>query len=390
MRIVFASTVPVTLDAFMRGQLAWISGQGHEVHVVSSPGVELQRIASRENVIVHALPMQREVSLLADARALWLWMRLLRSVRPDVVVVGTPKAGLVGGVAAAILGVPRRVYFMRGARFEGSSGLKRRALKAVEWASCRVAHAVVAVSPSLAALAIREHVVDPERIVTVGAGSSNGVDLTRFRPPNERERAGARRQLGVPHGRVTIAYLGRLHPDKGLDVLAEGLRVLADLAPGRALLLVGGVEEGANISTLSSAGVAVRILGQVQDVPTFLHACDLVVLPTQREGFPNVVLEAAATGLPVVTTDATGAVDSVLDGSTGIIVPRRDGSALGRALAALVQDPSLRARMGAAARERAERDFANTVVWKGLLDAFLGPRSGSRRRRAGAGVVGSG
>lgn len=372
MRMVFASTVPETLNNFMRGQLGWLVSQGHEIHVVSSPGRSLVELVRREGAEAHPIPMQRDISLVADARSLWAWVRTVREVRPDVVVVSTPKAGLLGGLAAAFLRVPRRVYLMRGARFEGESGARGVILRGTERLSCALAHRVVAVSPSLARVALDARVVSPRKLATVGAGSSNGVDLQRFHPPSSGERAAARRLWGIEEGAVAVVFLGRLHPDKGLAMLRDATTLLGDSDGPPVVLLLAGSQEGADTVLASNARMLVRRLGHVDDVPGLLHAADLLVLPTQREGFPNVALEAAASGLSVVTTDATGAMDSVVHGVTGFVVPRTDGRAFGLAVSHLVGDRPLRESFGAAARVRVENHFRNEVVWQGMYREYLG------------------
>ncbi len=373
MRILFGSTVPVTLEKFMEGQLSWIASQGHEVHVVSSPGSPLEVIREREHVTVHQLPMERGIAPVRDLIALVRWVRLLRILKPDVVVVGTPKAGLLGGAAARLCGVGRRVYLLRGARYESAQGARRWLLMRMERRSCRSAHCVIAVSPSLADLVVTDRIVSLDRVKCVGAGSSNGVNLQRFHPPDPEERLGARLRLGLGDDQVVIVYLGRLHPDKGLELLEEGLRVLVGDTHRAVTLIVAGGHEGADLDAIH--GLEVRILGYVEDVPGLLHAADILVLPTQREGFPNVVLEAAASGLPTATTDATGAVDSVIDGVTGFAVGRRDGLAFGNALRTLVDSEDLRRSMGARARVRVERDFDQRPLWAGMLRAYLGASS---------------
>jgi glycosyltransferase involved in cell wall biosynthesis len=369
-RILFSSTAPVTLERFMEGQLAWIASQGHDVHVVSSPGRALDVIRDREGVRVHALAMERDIAPAHDVAGLVRWVRLLRAVRPDVVVVGTPKAGLLGSTAARLCQVRRRVYLLRGARYESTSGRKRRMLMAMEKMSCSNAHRVVAVSPSLARLVENDEVVAHDKLATVGSGSSNGINLERFHPADAEERRRARLLAGLDDKVVAIAFVGRLHPDKGLTIFEEGLRVLAAGANCPVTLLVAGEYEGAELRDVH--GLQIRMLGQVEDIPLLLHATDMLVLPTQREGFPNVVLEAAASGLPVVTTNATGAVDSVVDGVTGLVVDRQDGAALGEAMRRLVNSEELRRSMGAQARTRVESEFANELVWRGMLREYLG------------------
>lgn len=373
MRMLFASTIPVTMDFFMRGQLAWIAGRGHEVHVVSSPGPALESLAVREGAIAHPIPMEREISPVADARAMLGWVRVLKQVRPDVSVVSTPKAGLLGGLAAWLLQVPRRVYLMRGARFEGESGMRGVVLRAAERVACASAHEVIAVSPSLAELAVAAGVVPRSKVTTVGAGSSNGVDLDRFHPPTAAERARARTALALGDEEVAIAFVGRMHVDKGLEVLREALRVVGRRAAAPVVLLLAGPDEGGALSSSAEDRVEIRALGYLDDVPELLRGADVLALPTQREGFPNAVLEASASGLPTVTTDATGAVDSVVDSVTGFVVEKGDGSAFGDALVSLVNSPALRGSQGAAARHRVEAYFAPETVWQGMYRAYLGP-----------------
>lgn len=387
MRILFASTVPVTLNSFMCGQLAWIASQGHEVHVVSSPGPELTAIGEREGVHVHALPMDREISLSADLRALWGWLRLLRRLRPDITVVGTPKAGLVGGLAALAVRIPRRVYLMRGARFEGESGARGAILRLTERISCAAAHQVIAVSSSLAEKAVKEGIVKPDKVLTVGSGSSNGVDAVRFHQPSEEYRRTSRELWRLEADDVAIAFVGRLARGKGLQVLREALEALEASGRGRYVVMLAGPDEGAGVQEFNAGAVTTRVLGNVDDIPSLLQACDILVLPTQREGFPNVVLEAAACGLPVVTTDATGAVDSVINGRTGFVVGKRDSRSMAEALARLGGDPGLRRSMGLAARRRVEREFTNESVWCGMLQAYLGAGSDGIPHIAEAGCV---
>ena len=247
LRILFSSTIPETLDFFMRGQLAWIGEKGHEVHVVSSPGPSLDSIAAREGARVHPIPMEREISPVRDARSLARWMTELRRVRPDVVVVSTPKAGLLGGLASAAVRVPRRVYVLRGARFEGESGVRGVLLRATERLACASAHHVIAVSPSLAVLAVEARVVPPRKLATVASGSSNGVDLDRFHPPTAQERVEARARWTLDDRDCAIAFVGRLHADKGLVVLREALSVVARDASPRAVMLLAGTDEGATL-----------------------------------------------------------------------------------------------------------------------------------------------
>jgi glycosyltransferase involved in cell wall biosynthesis len=163
-----------------------------------------------------------------------------------------------------------------------------------------------------------------------------------------------------------------MHPDKGMGVLREALAVVGRDSVPRVVVLLAGRDEGANLGWETHDQMDIRHLGHVEDVPSLLRAADVLALPTQREGFPNVVLEAAAAGLPTVTTDATGAVDSVVDGCTGYVVNKTDGFAFGEALVRLVNDRELRIQQGAVARRRVETTFPREMIWEGMYREYLG------------------
>lgn len=370
-RLVVTTTIAASAYQFMCGQLRWLAGHGFEVHLVSSPGPYLERSGAREGVTTHPLPMRREISVVADLLSLLRWLGLLHRLRPAVVSYGTPKAGLVAGLAAAALRVPRRVYVLRGLRLEGERGARRLLLGAIERLTCATAHTVVAISPSLARAAVRCRVVPGDKVVVLGRGSSNGVDASAYRPATAAERAWARAAAGIPAGAVVIGYVGRLAPDKGIACLGAAFTALRRHLPSVRLALIGEAEGCPDAERLARRSGVHRI-GPVDDPVLRYAALDLLCLPTRREGFGNVILEAAACGIPAVSTRVTGTVDAVVDGETGVLVPVDDPASLRDALYQLCEDPDLRADLGAKARHRALRDFAPERIWRGLLDVYKG------------------
>lgn len=394
-RVVYVVTSPMSAWLLLRGQLTYMREQGFEVHLVCSPGPWLDAAAAREGVFVHRIPMRREIAPLADLVALGRLFRLLRRLRPQVTNVSTPKAGLLAGLAAALARVPSRVYVLRGLRVETASGFRRRLLSLTERVACACADRVVCVSPSLREKAVALGLVARHRTVVIGAGSSNGVDLARFEPTTERcDRAfQLRRTLGIPKEATVLGFFGRFTLDKGIIELAEAFRGLEEQWPEARLLLLGDFEGGDSvpeaIRTQLEEDPAIVRPGFVQDAAPYYHVCDLIVLPTHREGFPNVLVEAAAAGKPVVTTSATGAVDAVLDGKTGLVVDVGNAHALRSALARLLEEPERAEAMGAAGRQWATETFAPERVWAGLAtlyrEVLLPGAAGSARVVAPAG-----
>ena len=367
-RVVYGITAGVSAATLLRGQLAWLRHQGWQVTLAVDPDERALAAAEREGVALAALPMRREIAPLADLRALLSWVRLLRRGRPEAVNVSTPKAGLLGGVAAALLRIPRRVYVLRGLRVEGSRGPRAALLWLAERLSIAAATDVVVVSASLAAEARRRGLLPHRGAWLVGEGSSNGVQAaTIARRCAAVDAAALRARLGLRPDDVVVGYVGRLTADKGLATLLDAVDPLPAAVR---LLLIGSLEEAPLRAAIAEAGDRCVHVGWTDDVWSFYAVMDVLALPTRREGFPNVVLEAAAAGVPTVTTTATGAVDSVVPGRTGLIVPVDDAAALGAALLDLAASPSRRREFGEAARLRAEGDYAPETIWRGI-DSIL-------------------
>lgn len=371
-RLLLGVTADVSLS-LMRGLPQHLSALGWDVHVVCSPGPLLTELAADPTITTHAVRMTREPSPIADLRSLISWLRLLRRIRPEITCLGTPKVGLLGGLAAWLTRVPLRVHHLRGLRLETTTGLRRRVFTVLERVSLRSAHDVIAVSPSLRRRAVELRLINEARIHVLGSGSSNGVVIPA-ELPTEADRAALRAELGLDSAVPVVGFVGRLNPDKGLHVLARARRILHDRGVDHQMLVVGGIDLQPTpeiIAELRAAGRPAVETGHVPDARRYYAGIDILCLPTLREGFPNVVLEAAAVGVPAVTTDATGAIDSVVDGVTGRIATAGDALSLADRLQDLISaTPTARTQLGAAARERALTEFSREHVWE-LLDAHL-------------------
>lgn len=368
-RLVLLVTHPMTARYLLRGQLRYLAEQGFEVILVTSPGADLEGIETREGVRIFTVPMAREISPWRDLVTLVRLTRLLRRLAPDLVNAGTPKAGLLGMLAARRARVPIPLYTLRGLRLETARGLKRRLLAWAERMAARAAHRVIAVSPSLRERFLELGLAPAEKVGVAGLGSSNGIDPERFAvTPERRDQARAlRRELGISEDAPVVGFVGRLTGDKGVVELIEAFdRIRAEI-PETRLLMLGDFEPGdpVPVEVVERIRANPRIVrpGFVPDPAPFYRLMDVLAFPSHREGFPNAPLEAAASGAPTVGFAVTGTVDAVVDGQTGTLVPPGDVAGLTETLLTYLRDPNLVRSHGEAARKRAVADFRHEKVW---------------------------
>jgi glycosyltransferase involved in cell wall biosynthesis len=365
-RLVHVTTVPESLF-FLRGQPRYFRALGLEEVALSSPGAELRRFGEEEGIQTLAVPMARAVSPLRDLRALVRLVRALRRLRPAIVHAHTPKGGLLGMLAASLTRVPVRIYHVHGLPFLTARGLRRALLRWSDRVSCRLAHQVLCVSPSVREVVVREEFCAASRIEVLLSGSINGVDAAHQFAP--RPRAEARALLGIAEDALVIGFVGRLVRDKGVVELCAAFETLRAQFEDLHLLVVGPFEEsGLPLAALRSDRV--HLCGFQTALAPFYAAMDLVALPSYREGFPVVPLEAAAMGLPVVATRIPGCVDAVVDGVTGLLVPPGDAAALTAAIRALLVDRSRARALGAAGRARVLRAFQPEAMWGALAGVY--------------------
>jgi glycosyltransferase involved in cell wall biosynthesis len=379
-RVVYAGRLPTILIGVTDAQTCLVLGSrlralrqaGFRVILVSNPGELLDQTAANAGVEPVAITMRRKIAPVADLVSLLRLWRLLGRYRPEIVEFSTPKAGLLGLMAARLRGVPRRVYMLRGLKLETSLGMKRHILLAAERMAAACAHVVLCNSESLRAQACVLRVAPEAKLLLLGGGSSNGVDIERFFPGETH----VREELGIACGAPVIGFVGRLTRDKGVPELITAFAAILRSEPEARLLLVGWFDrsdDSLNEDTRRQIEVDPHIhcTGFVEDTAPYYRAMDVMVLPTWREGFPNVVLEAAAVGVPVVTTISTGSRDSVVPEVTGLLIPPGHPEAITEAVLALLRNPERRHWMGAAARAWVQEHYQEGRVTGLTSDFYL-------------------
>ena len=367
----------MTTRLAQRGQLAYMREHGLEVTAVSAPGWDLAEVAQQEGVRTIAVPMERELSPLRDLVSLWRLFRLFRSLRPEIVHAGTPKASLLGMLAAWAARVPVRIYALKGLRLETVRGWKRKLLIFTERITARCATRVFCEGPELARVYAQLGFAPPEKLVVFGSGMLNGLEAERFQPElfSAEQNSELRRSLNIPDDAFVIGFVGRFVRDKGLVELYEAFAKVRQHHPRSHLLLVGDFEQGDPLPPEYALRLRndpqIALTQFVANAAPYYQLMDIHMLPSYREGFPNTPMEAAAAEIPTVGFVATGMGDAVVHGETGTLVPCGDVTALAAAIERYIEDPILRQTHGQTARRRVELEFAPEPIWAAIFAEYL-------------------
>ena len=371
-KILRTTTVPGSLNNFCRGLLRELTDEGYEVVAVSSPGPAMGEISEREGVKTIAVPMHREISPLNDLKSLWGLIKVLRKEKPTMVHSMTPKAGLLSMMAAWVCRVPVRLHTFTGLVFPTSTGLKQKILIFTDRLTCACATHIVPEGEGVKNDLIN-YKITKKPMKVLGYGNVRGIDLKRFDPelPEVKAEAEKIRKEDV----LTFIFIGRLVGDKGINELVEAFKVVHEKFPATRLILVGRLEP--NLDPLLPVTLeeidrnnAILTTGEVKDVRPWLLASDALVFPSYREGFPNVVIEAGAMGLPSIVTDINGSREIIIEGENGTIVPSKNEQALERAMEKFIDSTESTKAMSDKARKLIADRFDQTFVRKCLKDYY--------------------
>ena len=372
-KIVRTSTVPGSLNNFCRGLLSELQEKdGYEIVAVSSPGPALDEIRAREGVKTCAVPMERHISPMKDLKSLFGLIKVFRKEKPTMVHSMTPKAGLLSMMAAWLTRVPVRVHTFTGLVFPTATGLKQKILIFTDRLTCACATHIVPEGEGVKNDLIN-YKITKKPLKVLGYGNVRGIDLEQYNPESHDVQAEAAkiRKDGV----LTFIFIGRLVKDKGINELVKAFYQLNAQYPNTRLLLVGPFEE--NLDPLEpetlteiDTNKAIEAVGRQNDVRPWLAASDVFVFPSYREGFPNVVIEAGAMGLPSIVTDINGSREIIIDGRNGIIIPPRQADTLSRAMELFVTDKDLANRLSNEARPLIASRYEQGFVRQCLKDYY--------------------
>lgn len=376
------TTVSISLKTLLKGQHRFMTENGFEVLGVSSLGPELNEVAQQEAVRVTTVEMTRTIAPFRDIHSLWNFYKLCKKERPLIVHSHTPKAGIVGMLGAKLAGVPIRLHTVAGLPLMEAKGVKRWVLDIVEKLTYHCASKVYPNSKGLYDFILAQNYTSKEKLHVIANGSSNGID-TSFYTPNLIDanlKQDLKQQLGIKENDFVFVFVGRLVGDKGINELVEafeGLLGIRDKGQGEKvkLLLVGSFEnelDPLQTETLNVIETHSNIIcvGFQKDVRPYFTISDCLVFPSYREGFPNVVMQAGAMGLPSIVTDINGCNEIIVDGENGIIIPSKNTFALKEAMEQMMQDSILFQKLKQNARPMIQSRYEQKLVWEALLEEY--------------------
>ncbi|MBT3737799.1 MAG: glycosyltransferase family 4 protein [Candidatus Marinimicrobia bacterium] len=322
----------------------------------------LDNISNKVNVV--SLPIERNINLFADIKALFLLVSLFRSNNFSLVHSVSPKAGLLSAIAGWTARVPNRVHTFTGQVWATKNGFSRWALKLLDKLIVRINTEILVDSHSQQEFLIKESVLSINNSTVLGNGSICGVDTKRFSPSLLNKKI-IRNKLNIDQDDVVILYVGRLKEEKGVVKLANAFLNISKKNKNISMVIVGPDEENLKEKLVQILNVcidSVRFIGFTKKPEHYMMASDILILPSYREGFGNVIIEAASIGIPSIVTDIYGLNDSIVNGETGLLTSVNSNESMEDAMDKLVKDKSLRIKMGNKARLRASEFFSQEFI----------------------------
>ena len=382
-KLIRITTVPISFKVLLKGQLRFMASNGFDVKGVSSEGEELKEVRENEGIVMEAINMSRKITPFQDLKSLWEMWNFLRKEKPQIVHTHTPKAGIIGMLAARLAGVPHRLHTVAGLPLMEATGIKRKILNFVEKLTYSSATRVYPNSKGLYDFILQNHFTQSNKLKIIANGSSNGINTTFFSPEqvSETEKAALREKLNIQPDDFVFVFVGRIVSDKGINELIKAFSQLQTAENneqiGIKLLLVGGLEsdlDPLNPETLAEINQNRDIIsvGFQQDVRPFFAISDALAFPSYREGFPNVVMQAGAMGLPSIVSDINGCNEIIVEGENGLIIPPKNVEKLKEKMLTLAKDKNLYTKLKENSRRMIENRYEQSLVWKALLEEYEG------------------
>ena len=376
MKLLRITTVPISLRILLKGQLEFMVANGIEVLTVSSSGPDVSSLRVPHKEVL----MTRSITPIRDFVALIRLVIIIWRFQPDIVHTHTPKAGLLGMLAAWLCRVPKRLHTVAGLPWLESQGLRRWLLKQMEALTFLSSTQVLVNSAGLKKILNAELPRIHKELLVLGNGSTNGIDVTYFSLTEQIQNQARqlRSELVISQSDFVFCFIGRLVVHKGIIELLTAFDHLRQVNSNVKLFLVGPIEEGreslpSGYLERIKAGNGIVAPGLVEDVRPWLAAADAFVLPTYREGFPNVLLQAGCMGLPVIATNINGCNEIIENESTGLLIEPKNTQMLLSAMTRLFRSNNERAIFGLKLKESVLNNYSTETIWNELLALYKKP-----------------
>lgn len=366
--VVFVVSDLMTVRAFLLPHIRALAGK-YQVHIIANSKLtDESRVTGIDNR-VHYAPINRAISPLSDIRAIFRLMALFRSLKTDMVISLTPKAGLLSMISARLGGVPHRTHMFTGQVWKTMTGLRRICFRYLDNVLFRCTTFALIDSHSQREFLIDEGVIKSESSDVLCKGSVCGVNTTRF-DSNHDERQRLRKQYSFAADDIVFLFLGRLKIDKGILDLARAFKALATKHNKARLLIVGPDEESLLPQIKQIIGENISSLNYEEYTETpeaYMSAADVFCLPSYREGFGSVIIEAAAVGIPAIGTDIYGIEDAIENGESGLIYSAGNVDELVDCMERLYESQDLRSKLGAYAHQRVCLEYSEEKLTSALV-----------------------
>ena len=370
------TTVPLSLEKLISGQLHFMSSF-YNVIAVSSDKERLERYGESEKVAVFPLEMTRKITPLRDVFAVLKLYFFLKKTKPFIVHTHTPKAGIVGMLASKLAGIPHRLHTVAGMPLLEQAGFKRMVLNFVEKLTYSCATKVYPNSFKLRDVIIKNEYCPPTKLKVLANGSSNGIDTSYFDATHfsEDQKSSLKQYLGIKSSDFVFIFVGRIVSDKGINELISAFSEIQEYKMDLKLLLVGPYEQELDPlkeETLNqiNANKSIFSVGYQDEVRSYFAISDCLVFPSYREGFPNVVMQAGAMGLPSIVSDINGCNEIIEDTKNGYIIPVRDKEAVKETLIRILENQEEYSKMQQNAREMIVSRFDQKIMWESILQEY--------------------
>ena len=375
-KLIRITTIPLSLEKLLEGQLTYMN-QYYEVIAIAAEKERLEQYGEKNGMKTFWVDMTRAITPLKDLKAVWKLYNFFKKEKPEIVHTHTPKAGIVGMLAAKLAGVPLRLHTVAGLPLLETTGKKRKVLNFVEKLTYNLATRVLPNSRGMRDIILSEGFAKKSKLKVLGKGSSNGIDTKYFDPYqfDDSQKKNKRQALGISQEDFVFVFVGRLVSEKGINELVKAFLKLQKQNPKTSLLLVGPFEKDLDPlkeKTFESIQTNEKIIttGYQEDVRPYFLISNALAFPSYREGFPNVVMQACAMNLPAIVSDINGCNEIVVEGVNGVIIPVKDSSALFSAMELFVNNKNYTDRLSLKAREEICKYYERKEFWQILLKEY--------------------